>query len=127
MSTPIYKAALWVAAMLAGLCTHAAMANEDRSASNVRPEGAAVARANPLGTKPVDLKALAARRGGADFASEMQLKGVVADTRASNLSTGNNIIADGAFSGTVGLPMVIQNSGNGVLIQNATIVNVQLK
>jgi hypothetical protein len=38
-----------------------------------------------------------------------------------------NVISDGAFSGSVGLPMVIQNSGNNVLIQNATIVNVQLK
>jgi hypothetical protein len=84
-------------------------------------------RPNPLGLKPVDAKALAGKRGGADVANDMLLKGVVAGNRASDLTTGNNIIADGAFTGTVGLPMVIQNSGNGVLIQNATIVNVQVK
>lgn len=82
---------------------------------------------NPLGVKAVDAKALAAERGGTEVLNEMTLKGVVADTRASNLNTGNNVIADGAFTGTVGLPMVIQNSGNGVLIQNATIINLQVK
>jgi len=82
---------------------------------------------NPLGVKAVDAKTLAARRGGTEVLNDMTLKGVVSDTRASNLSTGNNVIADGAFTGTVGLPMVIQNSGNGVLIQNATIINLQVK
>lgn len=82
---------------------------------------------NPLGVKAVDAKTLAARRGGTEVLNDMTLKGVVADTRASNLNTGNNVIADGAFTGTVGLPMVIQNSGNGVLIQNATIINLQVK
>ena len=48
-------------------------------------------------------------------------------TSASNVTTGSNVISDGAFAGIGGLPMVIQNSGNNVLIQNATIVNVQLK
>jgi hypothetical protein len=57
----------------------------------------------------------------------MLLKGVVADNRASNLTTGNNVIAEGSFSGMVGLPLVVQNSGNGVLIQNATIINLQVK
>ena len=84
-------------------------------------------RPNPLGLKPVDAKALATKRGGADVANDMLLKGVVADNRASNLTTGSNVIADGSFSGMVGLPLVVQNSGNGVLIQNATIINVQVK
>ena len=82
---------------------------------------------NPLGLKAVDAKALAAERGGAEVLNDMTLKGVVADTSASNLTTGSNVIADGAFTGTVGLPMVIQNTGNGVLIQNATIINLQVK
>ena len=84
-------------------------------------------RPNPLGLKPVDAKVLAARRGGADVVNDMLLKGVVADNRASNLTTGSNTISDGSFSGMVGLPLVVQNSGNGVLIQNATIINVQVK
>jgi hypothetical protein len=84
-------------------------------------------RRNPFGSKPMTAAALAARRGGDRIFNENQLRGVVADNNASNLTTGTNIISDGAFAGSVGLPMVIQNSGNNVLIQNATIVNVQLK
>jgi hypothetical protein len=42
-------------------------------------------------------------------------------------SAQNNVIAEGSFSGMVGLPVVVQNSGNGVLIQNATIINLQVK
>jgi len=80
-----------------------------------------------LAMKPVDMKTLAGRRGGADVLNDMQLKGVVSDNRAVNVTTGNNVIADGAFAGTTGLPMVVQNTGNNVLIQNATIVNVQVK
>jgi len=80
-----------------------------------------------LAMKPVDLKTLASRRGGADVLNDMQLKGVVSDNRAVNVTTGNNVISDGAFAGTAGLPMVVQNTGNNVLIQNATIVNVQVK
>ena len=71
--------------------------------------------------------ALASKRGGDRVANENQLKGMVSDNKASNLTTGSNSITDGAFTGAVGLPTVIQNSGNNVLIQNATIVNVQLK
>jgi hypothetical protein len=82
---------------------------------------------NPLDGRALDAKALSAQRGGTEVLNDMTLKGVVADTRASNLNTGNNVISDGAFTGTVGLPMVIQNSGNGVLIQNATIINLQVK
>jgi hypothetical protein len=80
-----------------------------------------------LGVKPVDVKVLARKRGGADVANDMQLKGVVADNRAVNVTTGNNLITEGAFANSAGLPMVVQNSGNNVLIQNATIVNIQVK
>ena len=37
------------------------------------------------------------------------------------------IVDERAFNGAAGVPMVIQNSGNNVLIQNATIVNVQFQ
>lgn len=113
-------------ATLAGLQSGLAMAIEDRDGNPIIYEKAVPVRPNPLGLKPVDAKALAMKRGGADVVNDMLLKGVVAGNRASDLTTGNNVIADGAFTGTVGLPMVIQNSGNGVLIQNATIVNVQV-
>jgi hypothetical protein len=84
--------------------------------------------ASPLGTmKAVDEATLARKRGGTDVFNDMKLKGVVANNQAINLATGSNMISDGAFSGAAGLPMVIQNSGNNVLIQSATIVNVQVK
>lgn len=87
----------------------------------------AAPRANPFGVKPVEPSALGRKRGGTNVLNEMKLKGVVADNQASHLTTGNNVLSDGAFSGSSGMPMVIQNSGNNVLIQNATIVNVQVK
>ena len=87
----------------------------------------ATTRPNPFGSKPMAAGALATKRGGDRVFNDAQLKGVVADNQASNLTTGMNVISDGAFAGSSGLSTVIQNSGNNVLIQNATIVNVQLK
>ena len=37
--------------------------------------------------------------------------------------TGNNTVSNGAFAGASGIATVIQNSGNNVIIQDATIVN----
>jgi hypothetical protein len=53
------------------------------------------------------------------------LSGSVANNSAVNVMTGNNSIADGSFSNASGFPIVIQNSGANVLIQNATIINLQ--
>lgn len=84
-------------------------------------------RHNPFDTRPVAAGQLATRRGGEGVFNQNKLKGVVADNSASNLTTGMNVISEGAFAGSSGLPTVIQNSGNNVLIQNSTIVNVQVK
>jgi hypothetical protein len=71
---------------------------------------------------------LAELRGGTETPwSDMKLNGTVGNNAATNVVTGANVITDGAFSNASGLPMVIQNSGANVLIQNATIVNVQFK
>lgn len=80
-----------------------------------------------LGAPPLQAQRLSEARGGADVLNDMKLKGVVTDNQAVNVTTGSNLISDGALAGSAGMPMVIQNSGNNVLIQNATIVNVQLK
>ncbi len=40
--------------------------------------------------------------------------------------TGNNFIGNNSFNGTQGLVNVIQNSGNNVIIQSATSINVTL-
>jgi len=45
----------------------------------------------------------------------------------SSFSTGNNSIDGSAFSNMNGIATVIQNSGNQVLIQNATVVDVIVK
>jgi hypothetical protein len=51
----------------------------------------------------------------------------VGNNTASNLTTGNNIIRDGSFSNSSGIPMVIQNTGNNVVIQSSTILNLRLQ
>ena len=88
---------------------------------------AATTRRNPFGSKPMTAAVLATKRGGDRVFNDAQLKGVVSDNQATNVVTGMNVISDGAFAGSAGLSTVIQNSGNNVLIQNATIINVQLK
>ena len=45
----------------------------------------------------------------------------------SSFTTGANTIEAGSFSGMNGVATVIQNSGNQVLIQNATVVDVIVK
>ena len=87
----------------------------------------AAARHSPFGSRPMTAAALATKRGGDRVFNDAQLKGVVSDNQASNLTTGMNVLSDGAFAGAAGLSTVIQNSGNNVLIQNSTIVNLQLK
>lgn len=92
------------------------------SAGNVQVAGDAL-----LGAQPLADEVLSGRRGGASTQNDMRLDGVVGSNEATNVVTGSNTVSSGAFAGTAGLPMVIQNSGNNVLIQNATIVNVQIK
>lgn len=77
---------------------------------------------------PIESNRLDSYRGGFDLVkNDMKLLGSVANNSAEHVWSGNNVIADGAFSNASGFPMVVQNSGSNVLIQNATIVNVQLK
>lgn len=79
-------------------------------------------------TTPVDATALASMRGGSDLThNDLRLDGVTAGNSAANVVTGTNTIATGAFAGMSGLPLVVQNSGANVLIQNAVIVNVKME
>jgi hypothetical protein len=71
---------------------------------------------------------LALQRGGTDVRlNDIHAGANLTNNSAFNDNTGNNAITEGAFTGTAGLPMVIQNSGNNVIIQNATILNVNMK
>jgi hypothetical protein len=56
--------------------------------------------------------------------NEQNLDGVVQGNIAMNTHSGNNSVSGDAFQDTAGFVTVIQNTGNNVLIQNSTIVNV---
>ena len=70
---------------------------------------------------------LAGLSGGANTYQTITLNGTVSNTSTTDVATGFNEIGGGAFANAAGFPMVIQNSGNSVLIQNATIINVQMQ
>ena len=78
----------------------------------------------------VDSEELAVSRGGAelDFTiGKANTDGVVGGNSASRLTTGSNYINDGSLTGVAGLSTVVQNSGNNVLIQNATVINLRVQ
>ena len=76
--------------------------------------------------KPITNNQLSDLRGGFDMVkNDMQLSGVVTNNSAVDVMTGSNYIANGSFANSSGFPMVVQNSGSNVLIQNATIINLQ--
>lgn len=76
----------------------------------------------------VDSEKLAISRGGADLhLNEINSDGLVSNNQASNLTTGSNWITEGSFAGAAGFSTVVQNSGNNVLIQNPTIINLQVQ
>lgn len=53
--------------------------------------------------------------------------GAVGGNSAAGLATGNNVIQTGSFADASGMPVVIQNSGANVLIQNATVIHLELR
>jgi len=73
--------------------------------------------------------ALASKRGGyaVQVNNQNQLDAKLYDNQAIGNVTGTNSVSDSAFSGMSGFATVVQNSGNNVIVQNATILNVQLK
>lgn len=91
------------------------------------PAAAASEGASLMGAEPIDVQVLAQKRGGTEVFNDMQLQGTVSENAAVNVATGSNLITEGSFAGAAGLPMVVQNTGNNVLIQNATILNIQVK
>ena len=75
---------------------------------------------------PVSAAALDAARGGSsNIASDTTLSGTVSANSASHVVSGANTIAASSFAGATGIPIVIQNTGANVLIQNATVINLQ--
>ena len=83
--------------------------------------------AGPLGT-PIAAERLGELRGGTDLTvNDMRLRGETTGNTATNVQTGTNTITDGALANMSGIPVVIQNTGANVLIQNALILNVTMQ
>lgn len=81
-----------------------------------------------FGSVAVNSQDLAISRGGAEVTlNDLKSNGVVSENQASNLITGSNFVTDGSFAGAAGFSTVVQNSGNNVLIQNATIINLRVQ
>ena len=82
--------------------------------------------------QPVSEDELASTRGlggAGDFLqwNDMELDANLTDNIVHSSTNGDNSISHGAFSETGGFATVIQNSGNHVIIQNATIVNLTME
>jgi hypothetical protein len=79
---------------------------------------------------PLAAQALDQHRGRENSTLEMSWQennGTVEGNRAINTVNGANIIRDGAFSHSNGLPITVQNSGNNVLIQNSVILKLDMQ
>ncbi len=94
------------------------------------PDSAAASSASRAGfDQPVDQATLDSQRGGSQLVfvhNDMTLTGSTAGNMAEQVNTGSNAISAGAFANMSGIPVVIQNSGANVLIQNAVILNLQM-
>jgi hypothetical protein len=68
-------------------------------------------------------------RGGSDtkVLNFMDIDAALKENTARSNITGGNIVTNGAFTNASGLSTVIQNSGNNVIIQNATILNLEIR
>lgn len=76
----------------------------------------------------LDADHLDSARGGTDTTTNnMNVTGTVSGNTATNIISGTNTISEGAFANAAGIPMVVQNTGANVLIQNATIINLRME
>ncbi len=88
----------------------------------------AQARATATPANAADDAELEAARGGTSTTIvDNRLAGQVSGNTVNNVQTGWNVINGGAFSNMTGIPIVVQNSGANVLIQNATVIQLQMQ
>ncbi|CAG9182060.1 hypothetical protein [Cupriavidus pampae] len=116
--------------VVAATASASAESDSARATASATAIATSSAKPNVFGStaRAVTSEKLDGVRGGAEtVVNDMKLHGTVADNAAINVRTGSNVIAEGSFSNSAGLPTVIQNTGSNVLIQNATILNVQFK
>jgi len=81
---------------------------------------------------PVSDEALGSESGMAQLQldkvviNDQDLNGVLQGNVATGTTNGNNTISGDAFSNSAGFVTAIQNTGNNVLIQDATIINISM-
>ena len=119
-------------ALAAGAPTSAPSGTPDRTAALAAPRAVTPPAAGKAAgsSKAADDAELDAARGGASASATLidtRLAGQVSGNSANNVQTGWNVIDGGAFSNMTGIPIVVQNSGANVLIQNATVIHLQLQ
>lgn len=80
---------------------------------------------------PVPDAQLDTQRGGTDTGpitiNANILNATLYNNAASDNVTGHNTITGNAFTGASGFPIVFQNSGNNVIMQSGTVLNLTLK
>lgn len=109
-----------------------AQADDDKTAA-AKPSDAPPALIAFEGAKALDSAELGEQRAKAKLEIDKLTliaptqNGVVAGNSAVNTTTGANSVADAAFAGAAGIVNTIQNTGNNVLIQSSTVVNVSLQ
>lgn len=110
----MYAACLAVLSALSSVC-----AAQDPAASAT----------DRLFERVVSNELLSRQRGGADarVLNYMDIDAALHNNSARANVSGNNSVSTGAFTNASGLATVIQNSGNNVIIQNATILNLELR
>lgn len=100
--------------------------------SAVAPAATGEVKALLLTAVPVSDAALGAESGKAQLQldkvtiNDQDLNGVSEDNIATGNTNGNNTISGDAFSNSAGFVTAIQNTGNNVLIQDATIINISM-
>lgn len=106
-------------------CSFSGLAHSD----DIANAWASMFHATPLSDADLDVQHA---RGVGETVNIDQLNVQLNDLRESaklehnyvySSNTGNNTVSHDAFSGSSGFATVIQNSGNNVIIQNATIIN----
>lgn len=80
----------------------------------------------------VNTQQLSEQRGMSDTFVNLQINdsdqnALLQDNQINGSYTGNNNISDGALTGFKGISTVIQNTGNQVIIQGNTMINVLIQ
>jgi hypothetical protein len=76
---------------------------------------------------PIAQETLDTQRGGRLELNVQETQATLEGNKAINTVNGSNIIKDSAFSNAAGLPIAVQNTGNNVIIQNAVILNLDVR